>query len=104
MFTSMLLNWSRQARTHPQALAALLSDYQMTALTRRLRCDEQTACWLQLYGRPCRGRWEHDVQAIARDLDLDARLLDLLLSEAESRRPAVDRGASGVAPAAGVAQ
>lgn len=101
VFTSMLRRWSGQARAHPQALASLLGDYQMTVLTRCLRCDEQTACWLQLYGRPHRGRWDDDVQAIARDLDLDAHLLSTLLQEAERRQAASDLSPTSVLPMVG---
>jgi hypothetical protein len=77
----MLRGWARQAKEHPHSLAHLLTGYPIAALCQRLGCDEQTAYWLQLYGVPCRQRWDHEVAAMAKDLEIDASRLGAFLRD-----------------------
>jgi hypothetical protein len=81
LFTTILRGWARQAREHPHSLAHLLADYPTAVLCARLQCDEQTVYWLQLYGPPCRRRWDLEIAAMAKDLGLDAARLAALLRE-----------------------
>jgi hypothetical protein len=85
LFTSILHGWVDQARQHPHSLAAFLRNYQPASLATRLQCDEQTVCWLQLYGCPDQQHWEQELRRIASDLQLDWRLLDALLREVAAK-------------------
>lgn len=97
MFRAFLREQVTRAGRHPSSLAWLLAGADAAALQAHLGCTEETLWWLQLFGRPQRRNWQHDVRQIATDLGLDLVRLARVIrhAEARARRTAPDRRAAG---------